>query len=150
MEDIRFENIKMDHVLTPFVLNSYYNCCDPDRHSDYVKCKSPLPVDNRTPSVKQMVFKNIEARNCHVAGAFIYSLPEMKVDYVEFDNVFITYDENPEPDEPAMMDDIELVAKMGLFINNVQKLKLKNVAVQGAEGQPFILENIDEIIREDE
>ena len=150
VEDIRFENIKMDHVLTPFVLNSYYNCCDPDRHSDYVKCKSPLPVDNRTPSVKQMVFKNIEARNCHVAGAFIYGLPEMKVDYVEFDNVFITYDENPEPDEPAMMDDIELVAKMGLFINNVQKLKLKNVAVQGAEGQPFILENIDEIIREDE
>ena len=150
VEDIRFENIKMDHVLTPFVLNSYYNCCDPDRHSDYVKCKSPLPVDNRTPSVKQMVFKNIEAKNCHVAGAFIYGLPEMKVDYVEFDNVFITYDENPEPDEPAMMDDIELVAKMGLFINNVQKLKLKNVAVQGAEGQPFILENIDEIIREDE
>ena len=49
-----------------------------------------------------------------------------------------------------MMDDIELVAKMGLFINNVQKLKLKHVTVQGAEGQPFILENIDEIIREDE
>lgn len=149
VEDIRFENIKMDHVLTPFVLNSYYNCCDPDRHSDYVKCKAPLPVDHRTPSVKQMVFRNIEAANCHVAGAFIYGLPEMKVDYVEFENVSVTYDADPEPDEPAMMDDIQLVAKMGIFVSNVQTLKLKNVTVEGCEGEPFILEHIDEIIRED-
>ena len=49
-----------------------------------------------------------------------------------------------------MMDDIGLTAKMGIFINNVQKLKLKEVTVEGAEGQPFLLENIDEIIREDE
>lgn len=150
VEDIRFENIKMDHVLTPFVLNSYYNCCDPDRHSDYVKCKAPLPVDDRTPSVKQLVFRNIEAENCHVAGAFLYGLPERKVDYVEFDNVNITYDENPEPDEPAMMDDIELVAKMGVFISNVQKLVLRDVRVSGCEGEPFILEHIDELVREEE
>ncbi len=149
VEDICFENIKMDHVLTPFVLNSFYNCCDPDRHSDYVKCKSPLPVDDRTPSVRQMVFRNIEAHNCHVAGAFLYGLPEMKVDYVEFDNVSIDYDTDPEPDEPAMMDDIELVAKMGVFISNVHKLVLKNVTVTGCDGEPFILEHIDELIMEE-
>lgn len=149
VEDIQFEYVKMDHVLTPFVLNCFYNCCDPDRHSDYVKCKAPLPVDDRTPAVRQMIFRNIEAKNCHVAGAFLYGLPEVKVDYVEFENVSITYDENPDPDEPAMMDGIESVAKMGIFINNVQKLKLKNVTVEGAEGKPFLLENIDEIIRED-
>ena len=62
--------------------------------------------------------------------AFIYGLPEMKVDYVEFENVAVMYDDNPEPDEPAMMDDIELVAKMGVFVNNVQRLKLKNVTVE--------------------
>lgn len=48
----------MDHVRTPFVVNCYYNCCDPDRHSDYVKCKKPLPVDERTPEIKQLVFEN--------------------------------------------------------------------------------------------
>ena len=145
VEDIRFENILMDHVLTPFVLNSYYNCCDPDRHSDYVKCKSPLPVDERTPEVKQLVFRNIQAENCHVAGAFLYGLPEKKVDYVEFDHVTITYAENPEPDEPAMMDDIQLVAKMGVFIRNVQKLVMKDVRVFGCEGEAFLLEDIAEL-----
>lgn len=149
VEDIFFENIKMDHVLTPFVLNSYYNCCDPDCHSDYVKCKSPLPVDERTPAIRQMVFRNIEAHNCHVAGAFLYGLPEMKVDYVEFDHVYIDYDENPEPDEPDMMDDIEHVAKMGVFVSNVQKLVMKDVTVEGSEGEPFILENINELVKED-
>ena len=145
IEDICFENIRMDHVLTPFVLNSYYNCCDPDCHSDYVKCKSPLPADERTPSVKQMIFRNIEAHNCHVAGAFIYGLPERKVDYVEFDHVTIDYDENPEPDEPAMMDDIQLTAKMGLYINNVQELVLNDVSISGCDGEPLLLENIDKI-----
>lgn len=148
VEDICFEHIRMDHVLTPFVLNSYYNCCDPDRHSDYVKCKTPLPVDDRTPSVKQMVFRDIQAHNCHVAGAFLYGLPEMKVDYVEFDHVTIDYDENPEPDEPAMMDDIQLTAKMGLFIKNVQQLVLNHVTVTGCEGEPLILEHIDKITKD--
>lgn len=150
VEDICFENIHMDHVLTPFVLNSYYNCCDPDCHSDYVKCKTALPVDERTPAVKQMIFRNIEAHNCHVAGAFLYGLPEMKVDYVEFDHVAIDYAENPEPDEPAMMDEIELTAKMGIYINNVQKLILNDVTVTGCEGEPFLLENIDKLMENGE
>lgn len=144
VEDICFENIYMDHVLTPFVLNSFYNCCDPDRHSYYVKCKDPLVVDGRTPSVRQLIFKNIKALNCHVAGSFIYGLPEKKVDYLCFDTVDITYADDPNPDEPAMMDDIQKVARMGIFISNVHKLILKDVHVDGAEGKAFILENIDE------
>lgn len=150
VEDVCFENIRMDHVLTPFVLNSFYNCCDPDRHSDYVRCKLSLPVDERTPAVRQMVFKNITAANCHVVGAFLYGLPEQKVDYVEFNNVSITYADDPQPDEPAMMDDIEPVAKMGIFAENVQKLVLKQVSVEGCDGEPFILNHVDEVVREEE
>ena len=33
----RFEDIQMEDVRTPFVVNCFYNCCDPDRHSEYVK-----------------------------------------------------------------------------------------------------------------
>lgn len=149
VEDILFENIRMDHVRTPLVLNSFYNCCDPDRHSEYVRCKRPLPVDDRTPSVRQMVFRNIEAKNCHAAGAFIYGLPEMKVDYVELDHVFIDYAEEPQAEEPAMMDGIEPVTKVGVFISNVQKLVLKQVKVAGCEGEPFLLEHIEELYEED-
>ena len=67
------------------------------------------------------------------------------MDYVEFDHVTIDYDENPEPDEPAMMDDIQLTAKMGLYINNVQELVLNDVSISGCDGEPLLLKNIDKI-----
>ena len=50
LDDISFENIDMDNVMTPFVVNSFY-FCDPDGKTEYVGTKKPLPVDRRTPSI---------------------------------------------------------------------------------------------------
>ncbi len=44
-----------------------------------------------------------------------------------------------------MMDDIGLTAKMGLYINNVQKLVLNDVSISGCEGEPMIFEHIGQI-----
>ena len=150
VEGICFEDISMDHVRTPFVVNSYYNCCDPDAHSDYVKCKSPLPVDERTPAVNQLTFRNITCTNCHAAGAFLYGLPEQKIDCIEFDHVSIDYADQALPMEPAMMDDLGEKAKMGIYINNAKKLILNQVSIQGNEGESFDLHNIDSLIRDGE
>ena len=65
--------------MTPFVVNSFY-FCDPDGKTNYVGSKEPLPVDDRTPSIKRLTFRNIKASNCHVAGAYIYGLPESKIE----------------------------------------------------------------------
>lgn len=148
VEDICFEDIRMDHVRTPFVVNSYYNCCDPDAHSDYVKCKSPLPVDERTPAVNQLTFRNITCENCHVAGAFLYGLPEQKIDSIEMDHISIRYAKEPVAMEPAMMDDIEETTNMGIYINNAKKLVLNQVTVEGNQGEAFDLHNIDCLIRD--
>ena len=145
VDDILFRNISMNHVMTPFVLNCFYNQCDPDGHSDYVKNKTPLPVDYRTPSVKQLIFQNITVHNCHVTAAFIYGLPENKVDYVELSNIVVDYDKNAEPDEPAMMDGINKIAGLGFYINNVKKLVLNNIKIIGNKGDPFIIDHVDEI-----
>ena len=147
VEDICFEDIMMDHVKTPFVVNCFYNCCDPDAHSDYVKCKEPLPVDDRTPAVRRLCFRNIESHNCHVAAAFIYGLPERKIDYVEFEHVTVDYASEPIPMEPAMMDDIsEDITKMGLYVNNVKQLILNQVCIRGNEGKAFDIDHTDEVI----
>lgn len=148
IENILFEDIKMDGVLTPFVVNSFYWCCDPDGHSEYVRCKDPLPVDERTPFIKQLAFKNIEARNSHVAASFIYGLPEAKIEEVTFENVNIDFAENPTPEYPAMMADVETCTKKGIYINNVKKLVLKNVKVSGFEGEEKEILNVDELIEE--
>lgn len=151
VEGICFEDIRMDHVRTPFVVNCYYNCCDPDRHSDYVKSKRPLPVDGRTPEVNQLSFKNIECHNCHVAGAFLYGLPEKKISLVEFENITVDYAENPIPMEPAMMDDVdEETTLMGLYINNVGRLVTRNVRIKGSRGAAFDVHNVDEWIADGE
>lgn len=148
IEDITFENIKMQGVLTPFVVNSYYWCCDPDGKSEYVRSKEALPVDEKTPYIKQMAFRNIEAHDCHVAGSFIYGLPEAKIEEISFENVSIDYAENPTPEYPAMMADVEPCTRKGIYINNCKKLIMKNVKVTGAEGKPVEILNVDELIEE--
>lgn len=148
VEDILFEDIKMDGVLTPFVVNSYYWCCDPDGHSTYVSTKEPLPVDERTPRIKELAFRNIEAHNCHVAGTFIYGLPEAKIEKVIMENIEIDFAENPTPEYPAMMAEVEPCTNRGVFINNVKELTLKNVKVHGTAGEPFEIENVDCVEKE--
>lgn len=149
IEDISFENIKMDGVLTPFVVNSYYWCCDPDGKTEYVSSKEPLPVDERTPKIRQLSFRNIEAHNCHVAASFIYGLPESKIEEISFENVTIDFAKEPTPEYPAMMADIEPCTKKGIYINNCRKLTMKNVTVSGAEGKPVEIVNVDEFYGEE-
>ena len=86
IDEIIFEHIKMDHVMTPFVINCFY-FCDPDGHNHYVQTKEVMPVDDRTPSIKKMTFRNIEAKNCHVAAAYFYGLPEQKIERVEMEQI---------------------------------------------------------------
>lgn len=147
IDGILFENIYMDNVMTPFVINSFY-FCDKDGKTDYVQCKDPLPVDDRTPCVKKLAFMNIEAENCHVAAAFFYGLPEQKIEEVEMENVNVTYAENAASGMPAMMCGIpEEICRMGIYANNIKKLTLKNVNIQGQDGEAIHIENVDEIVR---
>ena len=61
LDEIIFENIRMDHVMTPFVVNCFYYC-DPDGHTDYVQTKEALPVDERTPEIRNLAF-SMDFRN---------------------------------------------------------------------------------------
>lgn len=139
LDGITFENIKMDHVRTPFVVNSFYYC-DPDGKTDYVASKAPYPVDERTPSIKRLVFRNITCTNSHVAGVYIYGLPEKKIESVEMENIHITYAENPIPGFAAMMIGCEEGSKQGIFIRNVEHLSMNNVIVEGNVGEAFDVE----------
>ena len=148
IDGITFEDIKMDSVMTPFVVNSFY-FCDPDGHTDYVQCKEPLPVDDRTPAVKSLCFRNIQADNCHVAGAFFYGLPEQKIDYLEIKHVRVNYDAEARAGQPAMMDGIpEEICKMGIFARNVDRLVLEDVEVSGQSGKEIDIDGINSCIKD--
>ncbi|MGN1188300.1 MAG: glycosyl hydrolase family 28 protein, partial [Lachnospiraceae bacterium] len=145
LDNIVFENIRMDNVMTPFVVNSFY-FCDPDGKTEYVACKEPLPVDERTPSIDRLIFRNIECHNCHVAVAYIYGLPEQKIVEVTMENVHIDYAEEAKSGVAAMMLGCDESCRRGIVAANVKKLKLENVKIEGASSEPFELTNVDSVI----
>lgn len=145
IDDVLFENIHMDHVMTPFVINSFY-FCDPDGYTEYVRTKEKLPVDERTPNIKKLAFRNIVCDNCHVAAAFMYGLPERKIEKVEMKNISVNYAEKPMKDIPAMMEGISPSSKQGIYANNISTLEIENVKIEGCEGEMLTAENIDQLI----
>lgn len=147
LDQIVFEDIDMDEVKTPFVINSFY-FCDPDGHTQYVRCKEKLPVDERTPKLRNMSFRNIKAKNCHFAACFFYGLPEEKIEEIELSNIEITYAKEAKIGYPAMMEEIAPVSKMGLYANNIKILKVKNVSIQGCINEPFQIINVDDYKKE--
>lgn len=146
IDGIEFRDIKMDHVMTPFVINSFY-FCDPDGKTDYVQSREFHEVDAATPYLGKLAFKNIEATNCHVAAAYYDGLPEEPIKEVVMENVSISYAENPKCDVPSMSNGVEACSKKGIFANNVDRLVLKNVTVTGQDGEELTATNVGEIVR---
>lgn len=146
-EGIAFEHIRMDEVLTPFVVNSFY-FCDPDGKTDYVQDRGMLPVDERTPGYGTFTFRDIEATNCHAAAAYITGLPERKIPRLEFENVRVTFSEHASASVPAMACGVEPMARQGIIAQNVGTLALFNVEIEGQEGDELQLENVDRVVRE--
>ncbi len=147
LDDISFENIDMDNVMTPFVVNSFY-FCDPDGKTEYVGTKKALPVDDRTPSIDRLTFRNINATNCHVAGAYICGLPEKKIERLTFENINFEYAKDAKSGVAAMMLGCDEASRQGLVVSNVKELILKNVNVNGCEGEAVVADNVDNIVRE--
>lgn len=143
LDNISFKKIHMNHVMTPFVVNSFY-FCDPDGKTEYVQSREVMPVDDRTPFIKHLNFEDIDAKNCHVAAAYFDGLPEQKIEEIIMKNVTVTYAENPKCDVPAMSAGVESCSKKGIFANNVKKLVLENVSIAGQEGEEMTLLGIDE------
>ena len=145
VDGVTFENILMDGVLTPLVINMYY-FCDPDGKSEYVQNKNALPVDERTPYLGRFYFRDMVCTNCSVAAGFFYGLPEQPIEEIEIKDVKISFAYNAESGHPAMMSDIDKCSNIGLYFNNVKKVKLENVDITGTVGEKVTANNVEEIV----
>lgn len=144
VEDIRINNIVMKDVISPIVLHLFYYC-GPKGKDKYVWDKSPYPVDQGTPAFRRIHFSNITARNVHAAAGFIYGLPEMPLEEITFDNISVEMAENAVPGMPAMMSNLEPVAKKGFFGCNTRDIRFNNVKVTGQDGPAFSMEDSQNI-----
>lgn len=144
LDKIIFRRIRMNHVMTPFVVNSFY-FCDPDGKTEYVQSREWMPVDDRTPYIKRLGFEDIEAENCHVAAAYFDGLPEQKIEEIVMKNISVSYAEDPKCDVPSMSSGVEPCSLKGIYANNVKRLLLENVSVSGQKGEAVSVSGVDEL-----
>lgn len=144
LDNIIFRNLTMDHVMTPLVVNAFY-FCDADGRTPYVQSREMHPVDDRTPSIKKLIFENIKCTNCHVAAGYFEGLPERKIEEIVMRNIFIRFAETAKYGVPAMTDGVGESSKRGLFARNIAKLTIENVHIEGQKGEAYELIGVDEM-----
>lgn len=145
LSNIVFRNLTLDHVMTPLVVNEFY-FCDPDGKTQYVQSREPYPVNDRTPSIRKMVFENMTCTNCHVAAAYFDGLPEKKIEEIVMKDISVSYAKEAVCDTPAMSEGVERCCKKGIFARNVAKLYMENVSITGQNGEAVEFIGVDELI----
>lgn len=144
IDGIVFENIYMKGVLTPLVMNMYYYC-DPDGKTEYVWSKEHHEVDDRTPYLGRFKFKDMVCEDAHVSAGFFYGLPEQPIKRIELENIKVTFAEKTVKDVPAMMSYLDPMSNKGFYFNYVDEVELKNVVVEGYEGELIEHHHVKEI-----
>ena len=144
IDGITFENIQMNEVLTPLVVNMFYYC-DPDGHSEYVYSKEKLPVDDRTPYLGKFLFKDITCENVNVAAGTFFGLPEQPIESISLENVSFSYAEHPVSGLPAMMDGLEKMSGKGLIFNYVNEVNLNNVIFENFNEQEVEITEVGKV-----
>jgi len=138
IDEVCFENIRMDGVLTPIAINLWYNCCDPDRESEYVWSREHLPVDERTPRMGCFRFTDLQCTGAQVAACYIDGLPEAPIEEVRLENITVSFAEDAKPGVPIMENFAKKRCRLGLYLDNVRHIRVKNVKLAGEEGEKLI------------
>uniref|UniRef100_UPI00047EF9F3 glycoside hydrolase family 28 protein n=1 Tax=Caldanaerobius polysaccharolyticus TaxID=44256 RepID=UPI00047EF9F3 len=144
IDEIYVSTIKMNKVLTPFTINSFYNC-DADGKTEYVWSKQKLPVDHRTPYIGSIHLRDIKCTDAQIAAGFMYGLPERKVENVTMEDIYVHFDTNAKLGYAEMLSFAEPMCRNGFYFNNIRKLRLKNVVLENELIEPFVKLNIDNI-----
>lgn len=144
IDDIVFQNVIMEEVLTPIVVNCFY-FCDPDGRSDYVQSRELHFVDERTPGIGKLKFEHIICRDCHFAAVYVEGLPEQKISEISLNDVHFTYAKDAKEGYPAMSLGVEKYSKYGCYLNNVRKVDMNEVTVEGCVGEPYHYIGVEEV-----
>ncbi len=145
IDGVLFENIKMENVITPLVINMYY-FCDPDGHTEYVWSRSKHPVGDDTPRMGKFIFRDLECVDCECMAAYFDGLVELPIKEIVLENVNISFKEDAKPFKPAMLDFVRDYCKEGIYVDNVDRLVLNNVTVTGYVGEKIIQKKVGSIL----
>lgn len=145
VDGVRLENVAMDRVGTPFVVNSFYRCVthDPAARRHHVDDRGWRAPDGGTPAIRNLSLERIDCtRAAHSAG-YVLGLPERPVENLRLRGYQVSFDAAARPAPPDMAESIQPVTRQGLYLCNVRGLSLESVRIAGAHGPELIRENVE-------
>ena len=131
IDGITFERVRMENVLAPLVVNALY-FCDPDGHSPWVQSREKQPVDDGTPTLGTVTYRDVTADGCACAG-YVLGLPERPMERLILERVRLSASPEARPIAPAMSEGVPQVTAHGLEAHFVRQLILKDVEITGCE-----------------
>jgi len=148
VEDIRVNNIIMDEVMCPIVMNLYYYCGEGGKEKK-VWDPAPYPVDDSTPAFRRISMTGITARNATAAALYLYGLPESPLSELSFQDIRIHMREGGTPDYPAMMDRLEPMSQKGGFISYVKDSLFRDVIIENQDGPVMVMKECENVAAPD-
>ncbi len=140
--NIKFNNIFMDNVKCPFVINMYYNMGSNGAPLDPIVHKHEFCEFNElTPVMGKFIFKNIKAINCHYQAGLFLGLAESPIEEIVLENVSLSFNKNATSGYCDMYEGRQKKLREGFYLENVKKFREKNVNVEGFIGQKYIIIN---------
>ena len=131
IENLEFKNLIMENNLCPLAINMFYRCGA--NSTDIYFKQEALPVDEATPSIKNINITNIKARGCRACAGFIAGLPESPVENLTINHCEFSVDENgfSSPDEADMFFGIPSIKEKGIRLLNIKNAAFNEVHVKG-------------------
>ena len=142
VDDIRFEDVNMEGIGAPLVVNAMY-FCDPDGRTPYVQSREKQPVDDTTPTVGRIVFERVHATACKGCAGYILGLPERPVEEILLRDCVFSFADDAQAMTPAMAWHVEPCRQRGVIAGFVKKLTLESVAMNGIRGDRLELHSVE-------
>lgn len=143
IEDITFDNIIMDDVKSPFVINAFYKAGNDEVDDRFIRTyQEPSEL---TPVFKSFLFNNIKCFNISYGLGCFLGLPESPLSHVTLKNIDVTYKKDASAGEMAMTPFKEEYKNIGVVAENITRLTLDNVNFIDEPTEKFILKNVRNI-----
>jgi polygalacturonase len=145
IKDINFNNIVMNDVKAPFVINAFYKAGNDE--VDYRFDRGYREFDDETPIIKSFKFENIKCENVSYGLGYFLGLPESKIEEVVLKNVNVSYKSDAKCGPMGMTLENEKFLKVGIYAANVKCLILDNVNYLDEPLNDMMLDNVDKVVK---
>ena len=137
IDNLEFKDLTMEDNLCPLSINMFYRC-GANGKDQYFSQKT-LPVEEDTPSIKNIRISGLRATGCRASAGFIVGLPESPIENISVNRCEFTTDEQSgvSPDESDMFLGIPKITEKSIRLLNVKNQIFDNVCVHGPR-QAFV------------